>query len=172
MSKKLQELKKWSSLNITLTNLLPINTTCNVTTRLIDILEIDVDESCFLSESGYIAKEKYGRMGKQAVETIKENMEEIRDGYTINAFNKTIDKSGLSPTLTTRPEGFKTAILPITEDLRIRKLTPLECWRLQGFSDEQFYKAKNSGVSKSQLYKQAGNAVTVNVVDAIVGELE
>lgn len=111
-------------------------------------------------------------MGKQAVETIKENTKEIRDGYTINAFNKTIDKSGLSPTLTTRPEGFKTAILPITNNLRIRKLTPLECWRLQGFTDEQFYKAKNSGVSNSQLYKQAGNAVTVNVVDAIVGELE
>lgn len=59
----------------------------------------------------------------------------------------------------------------VTNDIRIRKLTPLECWRLQGFTDEQFYKAKNSGVSKSQLYKQAGNAVTVNVVDAIVGEL-
>lgn len=171
MSKKLKELKKWASLNIALTNLLLINTTCNVTTRLVDILEKDVDESYYLSESGYLAKEEFGRMGKQAVETIKENMEEIRDGYTINAFNKTIDKSGLSPTLTTRPEGFKTAILPITEDLRIRKLTPLECWRLQGFTDYQFYKAKNSGVSNSQLYKQAGNAVTVNVVDAIVSEL-
>lgn len=56
----------------------------------------------------------------------------------------------------------------ITNDIRIRKLTPLECWRLQGFTDEQFYKAKDSGVSNSQLYKQAGNSVTVNVVDAIV----
>lgn len=59
----------------------------------------------------------------------------------------------------------------VTNDIRIRKLTPLECWRLQGFTDDQFYKAKNSDVSNSQLYKQAGNAVTVNVVDAIVGEL-
>ena len=49
----------------------------------------------------------------------------------------------------------------------IRKLTPRECWRLQGFSDEQFDKAKNVGVSNSQLYKQAGNAVTVPVVRAI-----
>ena len=144
----------------------------SVDTRLVDILETDVDESYFLSELGHIAKEKYGRMGKQAVETIKENMEEIRDGYTINAFNKTTDKSGLSPTLTTRPEGFKTAILLVVDRLRVRKLTPLECWRLQGFTDDQFYKAKNSGVSNSQLYKQTGNAVTVNVVDAIVGELE
>lgn len=56
-------------------------------------------------------------------------------------------------------------------DLRIRRLTPLECWRLQGFTDEQFYKAKNSGVSNSQLYKQAGNSVTVNVIDHIVKSL-
>ena len=54
---------------------------------------------------------------------------------------------------------------------RIRKLTPLECWRLQGFTDEQFYKAKNDGVSDSQLYKQAGNSVTVNVIDAIAKRL-
>lgn len=58
------------------------------------------------------------------------------------------------------------------QSIRIRKLVPIETWRLQGFTDDQFYKAKNSGVSNSQLYKQAGNAVTVNVVDAIVGELE
>lgn len=49
----------------------------------------------------------------------------------------------------------------------IRKLTPLECWRLQGFTDEQFRKARSAGVSDSQLYKQAGNAVTVPVVEAI-----
>lgn len=49
----------------------------------------------------------------------------------------------------------------------IRKLTPLECWRLQGFTDEQFNKAKAAGVSNSQLYKQAGNAVTVPIVEAI-----
>ncbi|MGO2207166.1 MAG: DNA cytosine methyltransferase [Staphylococcus xylosus] len=39
----------------------------------------------------------------------------------------------------------------VMNDIRIRKLTPLECWRLQGFTDEQFYKAKDSGVSNSQL---------------------
>lgn len=49
---------------------------------------------------------------------------------------------------------------------RIRKLTPRECWRLQGFTDEQFDKARAAGVSDSQLYKQAGNAVTVNVISA------
>ncbi|WP_019469736.1 DNA (cytosine-5-)-methyltransferase [Staphylococcus cohnii] len=115
-----------------------------------------------------IPKEEYGRFGKQAIETLNDNKDVINDGMTVNAYNKTFDDSGLSPTLTTRPEGFKTAILPITNGLRIRKLTPLECWRLQGFTDEQFYKAKDSGVSNSQLYKQAGNSVAVNVVDVIV----
>lgn len=120
----------------------------------------------------YVPKEQYGRLGKQASETMNENIDLIEEGMTINSYNKTLNSTGVSPTVTTRPEGFKTAILPVTNNLRIRKLTPLECWRLQGFSDEQFYKAKNSGVSNSQLYKQAGNAVTVNVVDAILGELE
>lgn len=50
---------------------------------------------------------------------------------------------------------------------RIRKLTPRECWRLQGFTDEHFDKARATGLSDSRLYKMAGNAVTVNVISAI-----
>ena len=50
---------------------------------------------------------------------------------------------------------------------RIRKLTPRECWRLQGFTDEQFDKARATGLSDSRLYKMAGNAVTVNVISVI-----
>lgn len=56
----------------------------------------------------------------------------------------------------------------IYDGIRIRKLTALECWRLQGFTDEQYRKAENDGVSQTQLYKQAGNSVTVNVIDAII----
>lgn len=50
---------------------------------------------------------------------------------------------------------------------RVRKLTPKECWRLQGFTDEQFDNARKSGLSDSRLYKMAGNAVTVPVISAI-----
>jgi len=50
-------------------------------------------------------------------------------------------------------------------------LTPLECFRLQGFPDEHFHNAKAAGVSDSQLYKQAGNAVTVTVVYEIAKRL-
>ena len=49
----------------------------------------------------------------------------------------------------------------------IRRLMPIECWRLQGFTDEQFNKVKATGMSDAQLYKQAGNAVSVPVIEAI-----
>lgn len=54
-----------------------------------------------------------------------------------------------------------------SSDLRIRKLTPLECWRLMGFDDTDFYKAQSAGISNTQLYKQAGNSIVVNVLEKI-----
>lgn len=59
----------------------------------------------------------------------------------------------------------------LTNDLRIRKLTPLECWRLQGFPDWAFNRAREAGLSDSQLYKQAGNSVTVPVIKAIADRM-
>ncbi|WP_433948743.1 DNA cytosine methyltransferase [Fusobacterium necrophorum] len=58
----------------------------------------------------------------------------------------------------------------LKENYRIRKLTPRECWRLQGFPDWAFDKAKEVN-SDSQLYKQAGNSVTVNVIEWIARRL-
>ena len=58
-----------------------------------------------------------------------------------------------------------------TEGVSIRKLTPKECWRLQGFPDELFEKAQAVN-SNSQLYKQAGNSVTVNVIEEIAKRLK
>jgi len=55
--------------------------------------------------------------------------------------------------------------------VRIRKLTPRECFRLMGFSDTDFDACKAAGLSDSQLYKQAGNSIVVNVLMAIFGEL-
>ena len=53
---------------------------------------------------------------------------------------------------------------------RIRKLTPLEVWRLMGFTDEDFHKAEKVN-SNSQLYKQAGNSIVVNVLEAIFKQM-
>lgn len=51
-----------------------------------------------------------------------------------------------------------------TGDIRARKITPKESWRLMGFDDLDFEKAQASGVSNSQLYKQAGNSIVVDVL--------
>lgn len=58
-----------------------------------------------------------------------------------------------------------------TKDINYRKLTPMEYWKLQGFSEEDFNKAKDAGVADGQLKKRAGNAVTVDVIRAIAGRL-
>ena len=58
-----------------------------------------------------------------------------------------------------------------TKDFRIRKLTPKECWRLMGFTDEDFDNAKAMGTSDSALYKQAGNSIVVNCLYYIFREL-
>lgn len=82
------------------------------------------------------------------------------------------DPSGVSCTLSALGGGMgaKTGLYKIVnsknQKIRIRKLTPKECWRLQGFSDAQYEKAAAVN-SNSQLYKQAGNAVTVNIVEEI-----
>lgn len=54
--------------------------------------------------------------------------------------------------------------------IRIRKLTPKECWRLMGFNDEDFHKAAAVN-SNTQLYKQARNSIVKNVLVAIMGQL-
>lgn len=59
----------------------------------------------------------------------------------------------------------------VYDGVRIRKLTPKETWRLMGFSDQDFDAAKNAGISNSQLYKQAGNSIVVDVLYYIYVEL-
>jgi DNA (cytosine-5-)-methyltransferase len=88
----------------------------------------------------------------------------------VDFYNKiTKDEVG---TLTSSGGGstVRTGSFGVTDGYRIRKLTPRECWRLQGFPDWAFDKAQEVN-SNSQLYKQAGNSVTVNVIEAIAREL-
>ena len=84
------------------------------------------------------------------------------------------DENGLAPTLTTnKGEGNKIAIRQVHKiepPIRIRKLTPKECFRLMGFSDENFEAAEKMA-SNSQLYKQAGNSIVVDVLYYILVEL-
>lgn len=84
-----------------------------------------------------------------------------------NPYNKT-ELSNIVPTLTAQGESITKSgsVLKCDEQYRIRKLTPKECWRLMGFSDEDFHKAEQVN-SNTQLYKQAGNSIVVDVLEAI-----
>lgn len=77
------------------------------------------------------------------------------------------DNGNISPTIT----ATETGICKIESPIRIRKLTPKECFRLMGFSDKDFDAAHKVGVSNSQLYKQAGNSIVVDVLYYIYVEL-
>ena len=110
-------------------------------------------------------------------------------GDSINLSHLTSDEQGVVlPQIIQKPHGFNKGgvhnIAPTltkssyqennflkTEGVSIRKLTPRECWRLQGFPDWAFDKAQKVN-SNSQLYKQAGNSVTVNVIEEIAKRLK
>lgn len=84
--------------------------------------------------------------------------------------NRNIRKDRIVGTLTTDGSSPKHNNRVIEPDFRIRRLTPKECWRLMGFSDEDFEKAREIN-SDTQLYKQAGNSIVVPVLEAIFRQM-
>ena len=102
--------------------------------------------------------------------------QEIEEGGVLNINQpnsktrrgRVIDNGQTTPTLSLQNEA---GVLESEKDLRIRKLTPKECFRLQGWTDEYFERAAFVN-SDTQLYKQAGNGVTVAVIKAIAEEME
>lgn len=96
------------------------------------------------------------RFYKQAFETLKEN--ECKIGDTIDAFNKKVNKSGVCPTLTTRPEGFKTAILPVVGAMRGRNPEdPSD--RTAGVPTEQRLEINEKGLCNALTTVQKDNLV-------------
>ena len=83
--------------------------------------------------------------------------------------NRVYHENGIAPTLTTSGENGAKKI--IGEDFRIRKLTPRECFRLMGMSDEDIDKIQQAEISNTQQYKMAGNSIVVNVLEAIFKNL-
>lgn len=79
-----------------------------------------------------------------------------------------VSDKGLFPTLSVGTHGYSNP--HVCTEYRIRKLTPKECYRLMGFSDEAFEKA-SSVCSNTQLYKQAGNSIVVDVLENIFKQL-
>lgn len=93
----------------------------------------------------------------------------------VDLYNSRIREDGLCGTITSNGNTSSThcgtfGVIENKTEYRIRKLTPLECWRLMGFSDRDFHMAEKKN-SNSQLYKQAGNSIVKNVLMAIFGQM-
>lgn len=135
--------------------------------KLKDMLEDEVDENYFISDNNL----KTDLCNKLVKDGIVKGGEIVNHSYTTSEQRNTLDKyieskNGVMPTLTTRPDCLGYATMP--PDVRIRKLTPKECWRLMGFDDSDIDKAQQAGLSNAQLYKQAGNSIVVNVLETIL----
>lgn len=116
----------------------------------------------------YITKEENMlKGGKQLNETIERNIDKFKEGKVLDMdlYNRSINED-ISQTLTD-PKHNKQRLF---DGLRIRKLTPKECWRLMGFDDADYERAAQVN-SNTQLYKQAGNSIVVNVLEAILRNL-
>lgn len=150
---------------------------CTERKTLSDVLEDNVDDKYYLGKQKqelYIKETDNQKLAivngtKQGYSFAKEN-DGIDFGYPKSKTRRGRVQPQRSNTLTAN--GNLGCVVNKDDNLTLRKLTPLECWRLQGFADEQFFKAKATGMSDSQLYKQAGNAVTVPIIHAIADRME
>lgn len=136
--------------------------------KLKDMLEDKVDEKYYLVDNyleftnfytiprgsdGKLINGSYNRVWKEEKYSGSINLTKIQEVGSLKIKNATFQDKGV-----------------VMNDLRIRKLTPKECWRLMGFDDEDFEKASKVN-SNTQLYKQAGNSICVPVLEAILSNL-
>lgn len=118
------------------------------------------------------SKTRRGRIGKQVAQTLTTSCNQ----GVIDFYNKRVKDDDFIVTLTTNCGNvghcgcFGTKENNDENGIRIRKLTPKECWRLMGFTDEDFEKAQKVN-SNTQLYKQAGNSIVKQVLMAIFKQM-
>lgn len=169
-------------------------------TRLKDVLETNVDEKFYLSDAqiqrikttSYTSGQrriqdkdwcdtlcardwkdpKCVRVSTDTAKVMQVGNLRQGNGWDNPQCGRVYDTNGISPTLNTMQGGDRQPkIAEHAQEFRIRKLTPLECWRLMGFTDDDCNKVKAVGISNSQLYKMAGNSICVSVLQAIFNQL-
>lgn len=151
--------------------------------RLKDVLEDEVAEKFYLNQkmidkienSKFMQEKTRIQKGEYCGALLARDWKDPKcvqvgtlDMKGMDCIKRVYSDEGLSPTLTDMQGGNRQPKTMINN--RIRKLTPKECWRLMGFSDESFEKAAKVN-SNTQLYKQAGNSIVVNVLEAIFKRL-
>ncbi len=148
--------------------------------KLKGILECEVAEKYYLNEKNIKHYQReFGSKGKELnIEDIAPTLTAAMGsgGGNVPYFEfppkqpPAISTDGIGPTLTSAMGQGGGHVPMHNYGVRIRKLTPKECWRLMGFDDTDFEKAEKVN-SNTQLYKQAGNSIVVNVLEAILKNL-
>lgn len=98
-------------------------------------------------------------------------MEEVKPILTPDRLNKRQNgrriKETDDPSFTLTSQDRHGIVYKEGQSYRVRKLTPLECWRLMGYKDEHFYKSKEAGLSNTKLYERAGRGIVVPMLEEV-----
>jgi DNA (cytosine-5)-methyltransferase 1 len=187
VTKRLRQIKEWDTNRLpsyllieNVKNFLSVNNGWDFLAAQIELDEIGYDaEWQVVNSSGWVPQSRdrvfivghlRGRDTKQVfplINTSKKNLIKVIDGHQTY---RVYSPDGLARTLMGDGGNLNDKAGQYLVKGRIRRLTPRECWRLQGFPDWAFDKASQVN-SDSQLYKQAGNSVTVNVIYEIAKRL-
>lgn len=144
-------------------------------TRLKDFLEEDVSKNYYLPQDKIktiVENIKAGNIyyDNKNIGSEKIIMIGFADIDTVYyADKKVFSLAGLSPTLLT--DNVYRVLICKNQNFYARKITPKECWRLMGRDDEEVEKCIKAGISNTQLYKQAGNSIVVNVIEKTLENL-
>lgn len=143
---------------------------------LSEITEKNIDEKYYCKENIHI-KKLINHVSRKIVDFKNPSkfgllrVGEIDNPNMLNMNKRVFSDLGVSPTITTGSDS-----IPKIIQCRIRRLTPLECWKLTGFTDKDYWNVRralekrfygNKDKTDTQMYKMAGNSIVVNVVESI-----
>lgn len=147
-----------------------------------DILEKEVDNKYYINIEKY--KHIFNNLPHQDIlycidQFIKKKKRQLVQIGSLNCKGNESNKriysdDGISPTLNSMNGGNRQPKIintPISKYSKVRKLTPLECWRLMGYKDNDYFKAKNIGLSNTKLYERAGRGIVVPMLEEIFKSL-
>lgn len=175
-NQKINIIKKWANNN----NLKTMNFFNKIIMKkkqqyISDILDSNVNDKYYLNTEkvrNYINSLDYSLLQSKKKDKIIKELDIPREIHNdLDRQRRIYSINGISPTLLARSDSPK-IIIKENGDYKIRKLTPYETLRTQGFDEKYVENIKNNGMSDTQLYKQSGNAVCPPVITQIVNAMK
>lgn len=172
---KVNEIKRWANINkLNTMNFFNNVHFDNKEKFLIDVVEKNVEDKYYLNSDkikDFLASShiNYDNVNQSKIVKVFDLPKEVHND--LERQRRVYSIHGISPTLLARSDSTK-IIIEENQEYKIRKVTPIENFKIQGFDDEFVKNIKNNGVSETQLYKQSGNAVSPPVITGIINSFE